>query len=61
MEQEDLPRPKHVHVLGESLEAISLDELHLRIAALQMEIARIQAEIARKKASKSMADAFFKS
>ena len=61
MEPDDLPRPKHVHVLGESLEVISLEELRLRVLALEQEIQRIHAEIQRKQASRSAADAFFKS
>jgi uncharacterized small protein (DUF1192 family) len=61
MNLEDLPKPKHEHVLGENLEAISLDELNLRVKLLAREIERIEAEIARKQASRSAADAFFKS
>jgi uncharacterized small protein (DUF1192 family) len=61
MNLDDLPKPKHEHVLGENLEAISLDELNLRINVLKLEIERIEAEISRKQASRSAADAFFKS
>ena len=61
MEPDDLPRPKHVHVLGENLEAISLEELQLRVGALEQEILRIQSEMQRKRVSRSAADAFFKS
>jgi uncharacterized small protein (DUF1192 family) len=61
MNSDDLPKPKHEHVLGENLEAISLDELNLRVAVLDREIQRIQAEIKRKQVSRSAADAFFKS
>ncbi len=61
MNLEDLPKPKHEHLLGENLEAISLDELNLRVAILRCEIDRIEVEILRKKASRSAADAFFKS
>lgn len=61
MNLEDLPKPKHEHLLGENLEAISLDELNLRVAILRREIDRIEVEILRKKASRSAADAFFKS
>jgi uncharacterized small protein (DUF1192 family) len=61
MNSEDLPKPKHEHVLGENLEAISLDELNLRVQVLQREIERIRAEIMRKQASRTAADAFFKS
>lgn len=61
MNLDDLPKPKHEHVLGENLEAISLDELTLRVKLLAQEIERIEAEISRKQASRSAADAFFKS
>ena len=61
MELDELPKPKHEHVLGENLEAISLDELNLRVKVLTREIERIQAEILRKQASRNTADAFFKS
>jgi uncharacterized small protein (DUF1192 family) len=61
MELDDRPKPKHDHVLGENLEAISLDELNLRVKVLTLEIERIQAEIVRKQASRNAADAFFKS
>lgn len=61
MNLEDLPKPKHEHVVGENLEAISLDELNLRVQVLKREIERIEAEITRKQHSRSAADAFFKS
>jgi uncharacterized small protein (DUF1192 family) len=61
MNSDDLPKPKHEHVLGENLEAISLDELKLRVAVLEREILRIGDEIKRKQVSRSAADAFFKS
>jgi uncharacterized small protein (DUF1192 family) len=61
MEMDDLPKPKHEHVLGENLETISVDELTNRITALEREIARIRMEINKKQASKDAASAFFKS
>jgi uncharacterized small protein (DUF1192 family) len=61
MNLDDLPKPKHEHVLGENLEAISLDELNLRVKLLAREIERLEAEISRKQVSRSAADAFFKS
>jgi uncharacterized small protein (DUF1192 family) len=57
---DDRPVPRPRHALGEPLDAISVDELRERIAALQGEVARIEAEIARKQASRSAADAVFK-
>jgi uncharacterized small protein (DUF1192 family) len=61
MDPDDLPKPKTVHVLGENLDAISLEELARRIDALQAEISRIQREIEKKQASRFAADAFFRS
>ena len=61
MEPDELPRPKHVHVLDENLETISLEELQLRVSALEQEILRIQTEMQRKRVSRSAANAFFKS
>jgi uncharacterized small protein (DUF1192 family) len=61
MEDEDRPKPKTVHVLGENLDMVSIEELRLRVAVLEGEIQRINNEIARKIASKSAADTFFKS
>jgi uncharacterized small protein (DUF1192 family) len=61
MEADDRPKPKHIHILGENLEAISVDELRLRVEALKEEIVRIESEISRKQTSRSAADAFFKS
>jgi len=61
MDPDDLPAKKPDLVIGETLDAISIAELQQRIAALEAEIARIRAEIARKQASRSAADAFFRS
>jgi uncharacterized small protein (DUF1192 family) len=61
MEDEDCPKPKSVHVLGENLDMVSIEELRLRAAMLEEEVRRINSEIARKIASKSAADTFFKS
>jgi uncharacterized small protein (DUF1192 family) len=47
-------------VIGENLDAISVAELEQRIEALDSEINRLRAEIARKHASRSAADAFFR-
>jgi uncharacterized small protein (DUF1192 family) len=61
MDMDELPKPKHEHVLGENLETISVDELKNRVAALEREITRIQGEITKKQASRDAASAFFKS
>ena len=61
MELDDLPKKKPDLVIGETLDAISVAELEQRIQVLESEIARIRAEITRKQASRSAADAFFRS
>lgn len=61
MDLDDLPKKQTDMVIGESLERLSIAELEQRIQALESEIARIRAEIARKQASRSAADAFFRS
>jgi len=60
MEEDDRPKKKIVHEIGQDLALISVKELHERIAILQEEIGRLEADIARKQASRSAADHFFK-
>ena len=60
MDQDDQPKRKLDVAVGDNLDAVSLAELELRIRALEQEIARVRTEIARKLASRSAADAFFK-
>jgi uncharacterized small protein (DUF1192 family) len=60
VELDDLPKPRPIMVIGETLETVSLAELEQRIKALEAEIVRVRDEINRKHASKSAADAFFK-
>jgi uncharacterized small protein (DUF1192 family) len=49
-----------VHIVGEDLSRLSLDELEERIALLEAEIKRIEEAAAAKRASRSSADAFFR-
>ncbi len=60
MDADDLPKKPPGPVIGESLDAVSLAELEQRVQALESEIARLKAEIVRKRASKTAADAFFR-
>jgi len=46
--------------LGESLDAVSMEELQERILLLRAEIDRIEAEMVRKRASREAAASFFK-
>jgi uncharacterized small protein (DUF1192 family) len=61
MDNDELPKPKREHVVGENLDTISVDELKLRVGILTAEIVRLEAEIVKKQSSKSAADAFFRS
>jgi uncharacterized small protein (DUF1192 family) len=57
---DERPRKKLVHEMGQDLSLLSVEELADRIAALQAEIARLEAAMAAKKASRTSADQFFK-
>jgi uncharacterized small protein (DUF1192 family) len=60
IEDDDRPKKKLAHEIGQDLSLLSLKELEERIAALQEEIARLEAARAKKQASRSAADQFFK-
>jgi uncharacterized small protein (DUF1192 family) len=60
IDDDDRPKKKIVHEIGQELALISVKELQERITLLKEEIARIEADIARKQASRSVADQFFK-
>lgn len=59
-DDEDRPRPKPTHLIGQDLSLLSVDELAERIALLREEILRLEADMARKHTSRNAADAFFK-
>ena len=59
-DDEDAPRKKLRHEIGEDLSTLSLDELGDRIVLLEAEIARIEEAISTKKASAHVAASFFK-
>jgi uncharacterized small protein (DUF1192 family) len=58
--EEDGPRKKTMHEIGEDLSLVSVEELRERVKALKAEIERIESEIAAKDASRSAADQAFK-
>ena len=58
--EDDRPKKKVVHDIGQDLSLLSVGELAERINLLKDEIGRLQAETARKQASQTAADAFFK-
>ncbi len=60
MDDEDRPKKKIVHEIGQELALLSVKELNERIALLRDEIVRLEADIQRKQASRNVADQFFK-
>ena len=60
IEEDDRPKKKIAHEIGQELALLSVEELNERIALLNDEIVRLQAALAKKLASRSAADQFFK-
>jgi uncharacterized small protein (DUF1192 family) len=60
-EDDDKPRKKVTHEIGQDLYLLSEEELTERIALLNAEIERLQAAMTKKRASKDAANNFFKS
>jgi len=56
----ELPKKKPVHEIGQDLSLLSVEELAERIAALKAEITRLEASMTAKRASRTSADQFFK-
>ncbi|WP_395686487.1 DUF1192 domain-containing protein [Aestuariivirga sp.] len=61
MSFEDLPKKPVGVMIGEPLDLLSIAELEQRVRQLEEEITRVRAMIGTKRASKSAADAFFRS
>lgn len=59
-DEDDRPKKKLVHEIGQDLALISVGEVAERIALLQQEIARLEADMAKKQTQRSVADQFFK-
>jgi uncharacterized small protein (DUF1192 family) len=60
IEDEDKPKKKLVHEIGQDLALLSIEELSERISLLAGEIERLEAARAKKQASRTAADQFFK-
>jgi len=59
-DEEDRPKKKLAHEIGQDLTLLSVEELGERVQLLNDEIARIEADMHRKRASRSSAGQFFK-
>ena len=60
IEDDDRPRKKITHEIGQDLSLLSVEELNERIALLTGEAERLREAAAKKRASKDAADNFFK-
>ena len=60
IDEDDRPKKKVAHEIGQDLALLSVEELNDRISLLNDEVARLQDTLARKRASRSAADQFFK-
>lgn len=60
-EEDEAPRRKVSHDIGQDLSLLSVGEIEARIGLLREEIARLEAALVGKRASRDVADRFFKS
>lgn len=59
-DEDDRPKSRRVHEIGQDLSLLSIEELSARISLLNDEVARLRAALDKKRASRSAADQFFK-
>ena len=60
IDDEDRPKKKLAHEIGQDLTLLSVKELDERVALLTEEIARLEADKVKKQVQRSAADQFFK-
>ncbi|HEY0328990.1 MAG TPA: DUF1192 domain-containing protein [Rhodopseudomonas sp.] len=60
IEDDDKPKKKLSHEIGQDLSLLSVEELNERIALLTAEIDRLQAAMTMKRATRDAADRIFK-
>ena len=60
VDDDDRPKKKVAHEIGQDLALLSVEELEARIGLMRDEIARLEADIAKKRSTKAAADQFFK-
>ena len=60
IDDDDKPKKKVAHEIGQDLTLLSVDELRARVQLLHDEINRLEADMAQKRASRSAADQFFR-
>ena len=60
IEDDDKPRKKITHEIGQDLSLLSVEELTERIALMNSEVERLQQEADKKRGAKEAANSFFK-
>ena len=60
IDDDDRPKKKIAHEIGQDLTLLSVTELNGRIGLLREEVARLEADVQKKQVSRSAADQFFK-
>ena len=61
VDDDDRPKKKITHEIGQDLALLSVEELSDRIALLKAEITRLETALSGKRASRDAASKFFKS
>ena len=59
-EDDDRPKKKVTHEIGQDLSLLSVEELSARVQLLQDEIKRLETDMTQKRATRMAADQFFK-
>jgi uncharacterized small protein (DUF1192 family) len=59
-DDDDRPKKKVAHEVGQDLSLLSVEELAARVQLLRDEIARLEADMTGKRAKRTAADQFFK-
>ena len=60
IDEDDKPKKKVAHEIGQDLTLLSVEELSARVQMLRDEISRLEADMTQKRASRAAADQFFK-
>ena len=60
IDDDDKPKKKVAHEIGQDLSLLSVDELAARVQLMRDEIARLEADMTQKRAKRAAADQFFK-
>jgi uncharacterized small protein (DUF1192 family) len=60
IDDDDRPKKKIAHEIGQDLSLLSVEELGQRVQLMRDEIGRLEADMAQKRSKRAAADQFFK-